>query len=584
MQSLQRLAQPPRSPLSPLIALALWALAALVLWGALSPIAGWGERLYLVAQAAALAACARLVWRGAKGASLWTTLVLGVDAVVAAGTGALTAGGAAVALAVALGAAFAERGPVPLEERWWLLGGLVAWGALCAFLLEGFPPPVDLPAHGAQLETMVELLRGAEDVRALYRLRFPVGYGLPYWLLLPLAWVTSGGFAMKAALWASLVAFPVSVAALLRALGRPAAAAALSLPFAFNLSYWYGLVSGHFAQPLALVGLAAYLKALRDGRWRWVLLANAAAAACLLSHLVAFAVLAFLIGVAALASPPRARSIRLGVLSLGLPVLISLPKVISMATRAVTPGEWPETRYDAAAHVGWFFRSYRPEGLLAVAGPLAIAAAFAALWWWRRREEPARLPPALFWAMSALYLATPKTLSGIYLVAMRLPVFAGALALALVPWTAVPRAVRVGLLALVALSLVETAAFHQRFKREVGGLQALIAEPRPGKHGYLPLLGNKVLGSRHPYAEHLGQWWTAERGGVGHHFFADAEHHPVAFQPGVTVPASLEHAKDQAGWFDELLVFGDGPLPDSLAGFEEVERAGAHWRKLRRRR
>jgi len=571
------------------VAAALGMIAVLAFMDALSPQMFWVEKLYLGGLAVGLASCAQRVWRGTPGASLWTAAALGADAAVAASAGALTAGGAAVALAVAIAAALAERGREPLPERWWMGGALLAWAGLCAFLVAGFPPSIDLPAHGAQLQTMVEILRGAGDVRALYRLRFPLGYGLPYWLFLPVAWLSSGGVAMRAATWAALVAFPVSVAALLRAASRPVTvgALALSLPLAFNLSYWYGLVSGLFAQPLALLGLAAYLEALKgDGRrrWRWVALANAAGAACLLSHLVAFAVLAFLVGVAALVTRPRAQAIRLGALSLGAPVLLSLPKAWSMAGRAVTPGDWPENFYGAEAHLNWFFKNYRPEGLLAVAGPLAISLAFAGLWWWRRRAETAMLPAALFLAMVALYAATPKTLSGIYLIAMRLPVFAGALALALVPWTAVPRALRVGMLVVTAASLAETTWFHVRFKREVAGLEELISSgPRPGRHGYVPLGGTTVLGSHHIYAEHLGQWWTAERGGVGHHFFADAEHHPVAFQPGVTVPASLEHAGDQVGWFDELLVYGDGPLPSFLAGFDEVERAGAHWRKLRRR-
>jgi hypothetical protein len=586
VQSLERQAQPTRSPLRPLAAAALGVIAALVFVEAVSPAAFWVEKLYLGALAVALGLCAQRVWRGTPGASLWTAAALGADVAVAASAGALTVGGALAALAVAVAAALAERGPEPLPGSWWLGGALAAWAGLCAFLVAGFPPSIDLPAHGAQMQTMVEILRGAEDVRAVYRLRFPLGYGLPYWLFLPVAWLSSGAVAMRAALWAALVAFPVSVAALLRAAGRPVTVAvvALSLPLAFNLSYWYGLVSGSFAQPLALLGLAAYLQALRVGGWRWVALANAAGVACLLSHLVAFAVLAFLVGVAALVSRPRGLSIRLGALSLGAPVLLSLPKAWSMATRAVVPGDWPESFYGAEAHLNWFFKNYRPEGLLSVAGPLAIALAFAGLWWWRRRSEPSVLPVALFLAMCALYAATPKTLSGIYLVAMRLPVFAGALALLLVPWAAVPRWARVGMLVVTAASLAETTWFHVRFKREVAGLEQLISSgSRPGRHGYVPLGGTAVLGSRHIYAEHLGQWWTAERGGVGHHFFADAEHHPAAFQPGVTAPASLEQAHDQVGWFDELLVHGDGPLPDWLAGFDEVERAGARWRKLRRR-
>jgi hypothetical protein len=461
------------------------------------------------------------------------------------------------------------------------LTALVAWAAFCAALVSGFPPPVDLPAHGAQLQTMVELLRGAEDVRSIYALRFPVGYGLPYWLALPLAWVTSGAFAIRAVLWASLVLWPVSVAALLRALGRSAAAAVLALPLAFNLSYWYGLVSGLFAQPLALLALAAYLRSLQDARRRWVVLSGAAATASMLSHLVAFAAVGLLVGAAALAGADRRLRAWRAAQCLALPALVSLAKVWEMATRAVTPGDWPATEYNLAAHVGWFFRNYRPEGWLAAAGPLAVTAALTGVWWWRRRAEPP-LPAVLFWAGALLYAATPKTLSGIYLIAMRLPVFAGALALALADWRDIPRWLRGAALAVTLWSLGETALFHARFRREVSGLEALIQGGRPGPHGYHPVGGTSVLGSRHIYAEHLGQWWTATRGGVGHHFFADAEHHPVTFRPGASLPARLEDAPDQVGRFEEILAFGDGPLPEWLRGFEEVAREG-HWRKLRRR-
>ncbi|HVE86865.1 MAG TPA: hypothetical protein VND93_28615, partial [Myxococcales bacterium] len=84
MRSLEREAQPSRAPLPALTAAALGVLAALVLADSTSPAVHWVERVYLLAQAAALAACARLVWRGASGASLWTAAALGVDAAVAA--------------------------------------------------------------------------------------------------------------------------------------------------------------------------------------------------------------------------------------------------------------------------------------------------------------------------------------------------------------------------------------------------------------------------------------------------------------------------------------------------------------------
>jgi hypothetical protein len=68
----------------------------------------WGS-VYLMAVAVVLLACARAIWRGSPRAALVLAAVLGVDAAVAAGSGDLTARGAAAAVAVALLAAFAAR-------------------------------------------------------------------------------------------------------------------------------------------------------------------------------------------------------------------------------------------------------------------------------------------------------------------------------------------------------------------------------------------------------------------------------------------------------------------------------------------
>ena len=84
------------------------------------------------------------------------------------------------------------------------------------------------------------------------------------------------------------------------------------------------------------------------------------------------------------------------------------------------------------------------------------------------------------------------------------------------------------------------------------------------------------------YLEHLGQWLTAERGGVGHNFFADAEHHPVRFKPGRELPSSLVLASPQElARFDQILLYGEGPLPWRLRSWREIAHAGL-WRRLAR--
>ena len=110
----------------------------------------------------------------------------------------------------------------------------------------------------------------------------------------------------------------------------------------------------------------------------------------------------------------------------------------------------------------------------------------------------------------------------------------------------------------------------------------MVSSAPVGRHGYTSLVGRQILGSRQVYLDHLGQWWTALYGGVGHNFFADAEHHPVQFRAGVRLPGDLwDESAQTLGEFQQLLVFGDAPLPDSLKGWTELDRAGA-WRKLAR--
>lgn len=504
------------------------------------------------------------------------------------------------------------------KKRFLLYALLALWAAFTAWCVCGFPPPVDLPAHGAQLETLVNLLRGDPALRELYEIRVPIGYGLVYWLSLPLALLSNGATAVRVALWVALQLYPLSQLALLRAFRRSDWLVLLGLPLAFNFSYWYGLLSGVFGVPLAFLTVAAFERAVasassvsdafpdgREGSWRnqdlpsetptgrgasavgeriwvWLALVNLGAAATLQSHLVAFVALTFLLGVQALCHPPRVKSLRLAVLGLALPLLISVPKIWSMAERALTPGPWPATEFALMSHLNWFFRNYRPEGLLAAWGPVIVSSAMVLLYLRRRKREPLA-PAAMFLALLLLYLATPKTLSGIFLISVRLPVFAGVISLLLVDGTAIPKPLRAALVAISLASLVETGAFHWRFARAIDGLQAMVEGPPPGRHGYWSLAGKGILGSRIIYLEHLGQWLTATRGGVGHNFFADAEHHPVRFKPGVELPTDLSEATAaQLTCFDQILIFGEGALPPWLDGFREVAHVKA-WRKLVRR-
>lgn len=448
---------------------------------------------------------------------------------------------------------------------------------------------MDLPAHAAQMQTLAELVRGTPDVSRVYEAAFPVGYGLPIWLFLPLTLLTNGAVAARVAVWTALVLFPLGHLALARALGRTGWTVVLVLPLAFHISYWYGFLSTFFAIPFVLLGLAAYVRSLdaptRAGQWKALVALALLALGAMLSHLVAFGMLGVGVMALAYASPLRGVALRRAALGLAPAALLCAARVLALLGRAAAPGSHLPSSYDAASHVNFLFRAYRPEGLLAVAGPLLVTAVFVVAGWMHRRPEPRR-PWALFIALTALYVATPKAISGAWLIHVRVAVLVGVAALLLVDPARLARPLRMLLAGIALLSLGETARFHVRFAREVEGLEVLTTTPPPaGAHGYLSLVGLRRQGEkgRITYLEHLGQWWTGRQGGVGHHFFADADHQPVRFREGERLPARLDVTSPPEDFapFSSLLVYGEGPLPEALSGFRETARAG-RWRRLDR--
>ena len=468
-----------------------------------------------------------------------------------------------------------------------------AWVALCVFCVIGFGPTVDAPAHGAELQTLVELLKGQSDVAAHYRITFPLGYGLWAWLCLPLAWVTSGAFAVRAMLLVTLLLYPVSLMALLKAWGRSPYMVLLGLTLAFNVSYWYGLVSGLFAQPLLFFTLAQFEVALRavqrrESLRKHLILLNILAASVLLSHLLAFVVLVLLLGVRVLWQSPRVVAARVAAFGLLVPLCVSLPKAIQMAHRAVVPEGTPPTEYNLESHYNWFIKNYKGEGRADALVPLILGLLLVAL---ALREHRARLMHQAAFAMTAamavLFAITPKTLSGIFLISVRLPVIAGALSLLLVDFRRLPKWLVAGALVAQGVSLLQTGEFHHRFRHEVDGLLEVMppevngVAPRPPTHGYLSLVGNRLLGSHHFNAEHLGQWVTALRGGVGHDFFADADHHIVRFTEH-PLPATLARATEaDFKQFEALYVYGTAELPVPLQRWPVAAHHGP-WRRLER--
>lgn len=303
----------------------------------------------------------------------------------------------------------------------------------------------------------------------------------------------------------------------------------------------------------------------------------------MLSHVTMFGALAVGMAALALAGTNRFRASILLLVGLLPPTLLCLGRMFQLAhraTRTVDPNGW---RYDLYGHLASVYRAYGTSGRLDVIASLCMICVVIGIWW-RRRKIESRSPAFLFWSLVALYAVSPKAVSGAWLIHVRLLVLISVAALQLVDLGSLPRKGRAGLVALGALALSSVVVRHFQFMREVAGLDAMVSEaPAVGVHGGVSLLGLHPAWTRLPLYEHLPQWWTATWGGVGHHFFADADHQPVQSIAGLALPQILTSttSPDLFHRFSSLLVLGMGPLPRSLSAFHETKRSGA-WRRVKR--
>ena len=179
---------------------------------------------------------------------------------------------------------------------------LAASGLLAApALVFAYLPMTDLPQHWAE----VRILHSLDDPQFGFAANYVTAwsdtlYWLPYALALGLAKLLPFEAAMRGTVFLSLLAYPLGVLALLRALGKPAWLGLLALPLVYNRAVFWGALQFNFSLGLALVA-CAQLAAPRRG-WRSELLTAATVAAVVLSNpygvmlVIAFAGLVFVFG------------------------------------------------------------------------------------------------------------------------------------------------------------------------------------------------------------------------------------------------------------------------------------------------
>ncbi|PTL77489.1 hypothetical protein [Vitiosangium sp. GDMCC 1.1324] len=155
-------------------------------------------------------------------------------------------------------------------------------------------PMVDLPQH----LHLISVLHRLDDPTTLYPQIFTARHELTpylgyYYAVSVLNWLLPLDLANRLFLSAYVVGLPLSLAFLLRALGRPTWPSLLALPLAYGDNFGWGFVNYLAALPLAVLCCGLFVRALTDtGRRRsWAIGLAVALAAVLLFHVQAFAFL-----------------------------------------------------------------------------------------------------------------------------------------------------------------------------------------------------------------------------------------------------------------------------------------------------
>jgi hypothetical protein len=156
-------------------------------------------------------------------------------------------------------------------------------------------PMVDLPQHLA----LISALHRLQDSTTLYPTVFAargeltpyLGY---YHLVSLLNWLLPLELANRLFLTLVVAGLPLSLAFLLRALGRPRWPSLLALPFSYGDSFGWGFINYLACLPLAVLACGCFVRALTttQHRARWALVHAAVLLAVLLMHVQGFLFLA----------------------------------------------------------------------------------------------------------------------------------------------------------------------------------------------------------------------------------------------------------------------------------------------------
>lgn len=488
-------------------------------------------------------------------------------------------------------------------------------------------PAVDAPQHLFLIHVLGHLDDPALPFGEVYQARPGLTYLTAYYGIRALA--ALGGVERALQVWLTLVilAIPLSLLALLKALNKSPWLALLACPLAYTDNFYWGLVSFLSALPLTLLSLACFAMALEapagSPRSRWATLGSAASLFVLqLTHAAAMILpaLALPLLLATTPSDGRRRARALASLTPGVALFLGwLLSGVNRGRQMGAPGEpWRAsaplfhrenfTFHPLSEKVGQFpellsngFWGWadRPA-IWAVAGAAALALSSALLL--RQRGPPdapriARLRPLLLFGLAlTYYLLLPMDVNGyMYSIYPRYAQVAALLAIPALPFPRPP----LEKLAAAAAALVSVysggnlAVLFQRFDAEAENFEVVArALPRGARVMHL-VTDWSSRHATHAVYLHYAALAALRAEGVPSFSLAIDPSFPVGYRQDRKPPAAAWewHPErfswtDHALWYDYFLARGDLPaqaLFGAHAADVELAARADRWQLYKRR-
>ena len=447
--------------------------------------------------------------------------------------------------------------------------------AVLTIWLFRYPAGVDLPQHANILRILMDYGDSRTGYAAFYQRQFLTPYFMTYLVALPFAKLFGPLVGVKVVLSLAAVATPWAMVKWLRTLRGEAWWGLFGFPLTFGFGYLWGFLSFVFVMPLMFGYLIAYRRLVGRPDAQASAVAAVWAVAMYFGHGIAFGVAMLTTGIEWLLSLPRTRSLR-ALVTVGAHWLPAGAISLAWQQKANVPGlarfeHWPPENDRFVALLSGELASWPsyPPVLAGVAFLLLMAVVSRPA----LVGTAARLVPLL--VALALFFLLPESVTGTWLVGMRMLVFVHMFALAAFRPTVTGRrltAMRAVTSAVVVACLLFQGARLQVFNREMRGL-TVITKAIPAYADVQPLVGETDAGSE-AFSGMMTQtpaWMTAANAGFLEN---DSGHY---FQLPIQRPVG-------APWLGEYRWFvgrGGADVPEKVAGkvgpVEVVKRSETWW-------